>query len=79
MVQREAAPMCSVTIVKVGLTIRSCGIPSASPTPLQRGSSRLRVPRERNDVAGAEGPRPRARAIQGVMRRTMRTSSMFLS
>ena len=29
-------PACSVTIVKVGLTIRSGGIPSASPTPLQK-------------------------------------------
>src|SRR5659263_731143 len=59
-------PACSVTIVKVGLTIRSGGIPSASPTPLQK-----RVfPAPRSPVSATTSPgrsaAPSARAISRV-------------
>ena len=63
-------PACSVTIVKVGLRIRSGAIPSAPPTPLQKSVFPApRSPGERNDVAGTKRRAQRPRDRQGVLRR----------
>src|SRR3990172_2942002 len=60
------APACSVTIVNVGLTIRSGGIPSASPTPLQKSV----FPAPRSPVSPTTSPgrsaAPSSRAIARV-------------
>ena len=63
-------PACSVTIVKVGLRIRSGAIPSASADPLaEERLPRPQVPGERDDVAGTKRRAQRPRDLEGVLGR----------